>query len=418
MGVMDQRLWQQILPQQWHVRSFFRYVWLIVCLPFAMHANGEAFKETVAFAGITFQGGKKDLSLRFPYSTSIVKSEKLNGALYQAILKKPPKNFTLTASILDKDDGYKYAVTLLLDSETVSTERLVIDNQGLYPWWVQLSGQLLIFDVQSSQLVLTHTLPVLRCKDVDTVPPTEAVIRQRIADMLADNVCGKSKGLLAHFVDYLQSAPPPGKSNLTQFAVSSVTIEEKAKSFIPEKFKTDDMAVFKRYVANQLTKAMAETQGIAVQPYNADLSVLTMQGRFSGGEQTYNLILPKPYYKVDYTLRGFKKVPFSKNKAGEANYYVAFSHLTVNKNLERGEVLIFSQPLRFGQSIPTSNTLMDFDEWNLFDEQLLSLIYKSNTDIYSDTTAFIKMQGFERKQKRAFFKQFEALKEAYKSCRL
>ncbi|MBU2978224.1 hypothetical protein [Alteromonas sp. C1M14] len=417
---MDQRLWQQFLQQK--IRQPKRLNWcplLLLWLPVTWGASGNnEFKETVAFAGITFQSGKKALPVRFPFSSSIVKSEKLNRHLYQAILKKPPQNFTLTASILDKDEGYKYAATLLLDSETVSTEQLMIDHTPWFTWWVQLSAQLLIFDVESSQLVFTHTLPVIRCKDIDEAPPTEAMIRQRVSDMLANNVCGKPEHLLAHFVDYLHTAPPPGKSNLTQFAVSSVVVEEKANAFIPEKFKADDMAVFKRYVANQLTKAMAETQGIAVQPYNADLSVLTMQGRFSGGEQTYNLILPKPYYKVDYTVRGFKKVPFSKNSAGEANYYVAFSRITVNKNLERGDELIFSQPLQFGQAIPSSSGSSGFAEWVFFEEQLLSLIYKTNTDIYSDTTAFFKMQGFQRKQKRGFLKQFEALKEAYKSCRL
>lgn len=378
----------------------------------------RGFTDTVAFAGITFLGGKQDLAIQYPLTSSVVKNNNLNAILYQAILKKPPRNMTVSASSLDKDDGHKYAMSMLIDSEAVSEEQVTLSKSTVYPWWVQLSAQLVIFDVEASQLVYTKTLPILRCTDINSTAVSREAIVQRVEDMLTNNVCGDHQGLIQYFVDALYQAPAPAKASLVQFAVADVIVGDKALPYLPQRLKESGLDVYRRYVANQLTKAMSETQNIAVQPYTADQSVLQMQGRFFGGEQTYKLTLPRPYYKVIFTLRGFKKVPYSKNRAGESNYYGVFSELAVVKNLKRGDQDVFRQQLKYVTNEKIPSGFFSHEEWYFFDTNLLALIYKANTETYDDRTEFMKAQGFDRTQQRAFFKQFEKLKEAYASCRL
>ena len=358
--------------------------------------------DTVAFAGITFLGGKQDLDIQYPLTSSAVKKNNLNAMLYQAIANKPPRNMTVSASSLDKDDGHRYAISMLIDSEAVSQEQVVLSKKKAFPWWVQISAQLVIFDVKTSQLVYTKTLPILRCTDIASKPPSDDEISLQVKAMLTTDVCGDHQGLIQYFADALHQAPAPAKASLVQFAVSDVVIGDKALPYLPERLRGSGLDVYKRYVANQLTKALSETQNIAVQPFTADQSVLQMQGRFFGGEQTYQLTLPKPYYKVAFTLRGFKKVPYSKNKAGESNYYGVFSELAVMKNLKRGDQEVFRQQLKYVTNEKLPSGFLSHEEWHFFDTNLLSLIYKANTEIYDDRTDFMKTQGFDRSQQRAF----------------
>ncbi len=395
---------------------------LAACTSTSVAANNDAvtdnFKELVAFAGITFQGSKAELASRYRYSSQIVSEQKLNRTLYQSILASPPQHIEITPSILDKDDGYKYAMTMLIGNEVVSVEESVINNQRVFPWLVKLSAQLVIFDIASSQLVASKSLPILSCTDTPHQYPTSEQIKQRVYNMLLDNGCGKGVGLVNLFTEALRNIPAPTKASLTQFAVSDVIVEPAALPFLPEEFKQNNLQVMKRYIAHMLTKAISDGQSVAIQPYTADMSVLTMQSRFSGGEQTYNLNLPKPFYKVNFRLRGFKKMAHDVKQHGASYYYAVFSNLSVVKDSVRGEQLLFSQPLKYASIEVEPASQNTVDEWENFDKKLQVLTVALSTSLHNKNSNFFKMQGFSRAQQREVLEQLEQVEGAYTACAL
>lgn len=380
--------------------------------------SASTFKEKVAFAGITFQGGKAELAARYPYTSGIVSDKKLNRALYKALSQQTFQHIEITPSLLDKTEGHKYALSLVIDNELVSLKKGRLNKRNVYVWLALVSAQLVMFDVESSQLVMSQALPSLQFTDTVFKQPTKQDIRKRIETMLGGIENASEKGLIEHFVSQLGQTAAPAQASLTQFSVGKVTIEDKAMPFIPEELQANNMAVMQRYIAHRVLKSLAQHQNVAIQPYVADGSILTIQGRFSGGEQIYTLHMPEPLYSIDYTLRGFKKSLIERKKAGEVNYYAAFTNVAVQQNSGRTTREIFSNQLKSAVAETQAASFTQSQEWVLFNKALTEHIDLTFSELQNPKSNFFKAQGFSSQQKKTVSKQLAFLEKAYQLCKI
>lgn len=389
------------------------------------YSDQDDFKEVVAFAGITFQGSKAEQKSRYQYSYTAFKNHTLNVDFYKLLSANSPQNFDISPRILKKDHGNRYALSLMIDNEYHSIQTLAAikgsqsRSDTSYLWQSFLSAKVVIFDVVESQYVYSINLPILECTSLVKQKPSNEAIQAQFTHMLLDNnVCDTDMaGIIPAAAKLITNAPAPKEANLMQFAVGKVNLESKAIPFIPNQFADKNHAAFKRYLANLITKEISDLHNVAIQPYVADSSVLTMQGRFAGGDRVYQINLPTPYYQIDYTLRGFiKKVQKSKNVGQQADF-VAFSNIKILKNSAVGAKTILDQNLKFGQRKILVESISGTDEWLYLNEALHLLVIKSFSDIFDFKSLFIdRYNNFSKKQKRQLKKQLKLLREGFKQC--
>lgn len=153
-------------------------------------------KDTVAFAGVTFQGSTSAIGKRYPYSSKLVKENDLAIALYKKLLVVKPDNMTISGHRLNKDSGHRYAVALMIDREFVeiseySENTLVTDygdkqfsqvGKGMCKINIQLSGQTVVFDVKNSQIVVSLPMNPKILRELKGCRNNEDFIRQNISE--------------------------------------------------------------------------------------------------------------------------------------------------------------------------------------------------------------------------------------------
>jgi len=373
--------------------------------------------DVLAFGGITFQGGAKELPILYPYSASIVKTDKVSRTIFRQLLKTPPKNFSISPQLLDKDEGHRYAFSLMIDNENVSVEKLSMTGNIRYKVVVYLSAQIVMFDVTRSQFLAS--IPLIPIQRTETLvnPPSESELKAFVRKLVgsiptANDDIDSNESLVPRFIKLITSAKSPTKANLTQIAVNTIEIQDKALHALPDYYKKNKNGALKRFIAQQITKNLSVNQQVATQPYVVDASVLTMQGRFTGGDETYTLTLPEPAYVVDFILRGFKKIETSQ-KAGVVANYATFSHFQLRENTS-DKKLVFAQRIKNGgiKVIPRLQTLVD--DWAAFRESLLGLLNKSTTTLHDTRSSFYKAQKYPKKTK----KQLISLEKVYKQCKV
>lgn len=367
--------------------------------------------DTLAFAGVTFQGSAKQFETLYPFSYSLIKEHKTSREIVKALIKNPPQNFAITPMLLDKDEGHRYALTLMVDGEYVSIEKLKVGNKLTYKTLAFVSAQLVMFDVEQLQFLAGIPLEPMRYTLTTRSYPTDSQIKNAFSESLFSKN-ETDPGLVPRFLSKVQMADSPAQANLTQFAVQNVIIEDKALPFLPEALKVDRRQL-KFYIAQQVLKNLAVNQQVATQPFLLDGSVLRMQSRFTSSDGEFVLDLPKPAYVVDYTLRGFKKVQREKNNAGSNVIYGTYSRYQVTQKAGNEKVL-FSQKLLNGANkiIPSSQSITD--DWGAFRDSLLSLINKTATDLHVKKSAFYKAQKFTKN----ISNEIKALKKAYEQCKI
>ncbi|WP_299071420.1 hypothetical protein [uncultured Paraglaciecola sp.] len=395
-------------------KNFFVFIYCFF-ISFASRAQlieNEPFIETLAFSGITFQGGKPERASLYPFSSALVEEHQLARNLFTMLKTDPPANFQISPRILDKDKGQRFAIALMIDGEYISEESFVVDGVRQHRLMAALSAQIVMFDVIHSQFIAAFPLKPVDLRSIYNRPPTQQQIKQQILKLL---VKGGSEipSLLQQFVRLLKDSQGPKSAGLAQLAVSSVTIKDKAQSILPKIFKEKNNGALKRFVAQQLLKNISQQWQVATQPYVVDASILKMQSRFTGKDVTFNLELPKPLFSIDYTLRGFKNVVLDKKKSGETVLFVSFSKFDVSKT-SKGKETVFSNNLKNAVSKVIPRSLDNIDEWAAYRESLLALLQKTSSDLHNSRSEFYKAQSINSKVK----KQIVKLEKAYQLCKL
>jgi hypothetical protein len=325
-----------------HIVRIFR---VIVLMGFIHSASGLAAEATLA--GFAFAGDFKTAPERFPYSYRIFERYKSeNSSLSSIVLKRSEGVANANIAIRPaeslvnlKNSDQALMVVLVLTDEVVSSE-----NYGsYYKTFVNLRGDLLIFDYKAQTVVRTYPLSTVIFDATPEVPSEEQV--QSFVERLLVDEDGQS--LVSLFTRRLAIADLP-KEGTKNLQISKVEVSPDALAQMPLPFqKNPKMA--KTLVADAFASILSARAGVPLLPSSIGAVAGVMMMRLENGDD-FNLKVSEGDYLFDLKINGFIKKKTEETNVGIAYVYGVYSSLRfyeptlgteyINSDLKNGETAI------------------------------------------------------------------------------
>lgn len=353
---------------------------------------GNQIKEKLYFAGFVATGFDEktpewsDRNLRYgqhiinlPYKGSNASRQRL-----QKFSKEIFRDFThpeFNVADLDQLAGHKpKAFVFAIDNERVGIE----GTEANATLTVDISGQILVFDWKDRLILASYPL-VFSAKDVYR---HGVDLQKMMTDLYYVGWGANSMGFLEYFVEYLRS-----KVSLTWYedgfsvnkvGIENIELEARALPFL--QLSNTTPREYKQQFAQRFTDFLAKNQNLALVPYgNPDangerkLSIVpggsAMAGLFADNSAN-ELVIPKPDFPIDLTLRGFLEQEVSKSAVDKVIAYGAFAKVRVSSSDRRAiyfedqfkKILTRHMPLNYNVSADARWRWLDGALLNLTDE--------------------------------------------------
>jgi len=393
--------------------TFRRYsgnILAIVLVQLILVSAVWASPQKVYFAGFAFLSKDSDIQHEYFFSNEIwnLKSADdrhvVDVVLEQKLQKFSNPNIEVAIKELgDHESADSLSLALALDWEDVCREKLAPE---LYKIVLNLHGQILVFDIDSKQIVATYPFGV-RINDTSKTWPDDAHIKRLFERLYFENIGNVS--FFDEFVKKLQKIKIDETFNHL-IKVTEVVIGEKSFKYMPDNVKSHP-AAYKTFVAQQFSSFLSANQGVAVLPYTGGHAISNkMPLRFKNGK-LLNLTIPEEDIPIKITIRGFKKVQLDKNHTGAAWAYGSFIKLTVfSPKPDHKPVIDAKFKNAAVKIIPSTQTTVGIEsDWPAFEESLLSLFNQLTKQISKRSPSWISKKTKDKSAKSQLKKLEELL---------
>lgn len=301
----------------------FRIFLLILCLAIPLLSPAACATEAT-LAGFAFAGDYKTAPERFPYSFKTFEKFKANHTSLSALVTQrssqidnPHIELRPIGSMVNlKNSDQALMVVLVLTDEVVSTE-----NYGAYyKTFVNLRGNLLIFDYKAHAVVRTYPLSTV-IFDATPAKPDNARIQAFVENLLTTE---DKQGLITLFTQRLATAELPTEGTKT-LQVNHVEIDPKALAQFPAplRLKPDAAATM---VADSFASILSERVGVPLLPNSIGAVDGVMMMRLENGDD-YRLKVGDGDFLFDIKIKGFIKKKTDETTVGIAYVYGVYSDL-------------------------------------------------------------------------------------------
>jgi len=294
-----------------------RFIQVLLCAILILIAQiAQASEATMA--GFAFAGDYKTAPARFPYSFKTFEKFKANRTSLSALV---------TQALM---------IVLVLTDEVVSTE-----NYGAYyKTFVNLRGNLLIFDYKAQTVIRTYPLSTV-IFDATPDAPSDARIQSFVENLLTTQ---NDQGLISLFAKRLATAELP-KEGTKSLQVKKVEVSPEALAQFPEQLRKDPKAAA-TMVADAFASILSARVGVPLLPNSIGAVGGVMMMRLENGDD-FKLKVAEGDYLFDIKINGFIKKKTDETNVGVAYVYGVYSNLHfyepslgtdfINSDLKNGE---------------------------------------------------------------------------------
>lgn len=324
--------------------------WLLLACTFVLLHSGGVFGAEVTVAGFAFAGDFASAAQRFPYTFKLFKRqerESVEKKFSYLVLQKAKAvtnaefEFRSADALVNlKNSDQALMTVLMLTGETVATE-----NYGsYYKTFVNLRGDVLIFDYKSQTIVRSFPISVVLF-DATAEAPTEERISGFVENLIRRE---DGQGLVTQFVRRLGTATLP-KDGAKTIQVRKSEVSPEALALMPAALQKDPNAV-KAMVSDALGSILSAKLGVSMLPSSIGHAVGgVMSMRLENGDD-YKLNLGEGDYVFDVKLNKFAKIKTSETNVGTAYVYGAYANVHffeptlntdyINSDFKNGETAV------------------------------------------------------------------------------
>jgi hypothetical protein len=320
-----------------------RFVQVLLCAILILIAQiAQASEATMA--GFAFAGDYKTAPVRFPYSFKTFEKFKANHTSLSALVTQrtttianPNIELLPVGSLVNlKNSDQALMIVLVLTDEVVSTE-----NYGsYYKTFVNLRGNLLIFDYKAQAVIRTYPLSTV-IFDATPEAPSDARIQSFVENLLTTQ---NDQGLISLFSKRLATAELP-KEGTKSLQVKKVEVSPEALAQFPEELRKNPKAA-STMVADAFASILSARVGVPLLPNSIGAVGGVMMMRLENGDD-YKLKVAEGDYLFDIKINGFIKKKTDETNVGVAYVYGVYSNLHfyeptlgtdfINSDLKNGE---------------------------------------------------------------------------------
>lgn len=357
----------------------------VLLLTFATPSYSAEPAKNVYFAGFALAGNAAESAKAFPISSRLLQERGsregtflLQEELWKQVQRSHHPKLNIQQGLASGlVSGDSVAMAFVLEWENVSSETVA----GKTKLVADLHGQVLIFDFESKKVIGSYPAAV-QLLDVAEGPVTEKT-REALIRSLYLGTAGNSI-----FVQAAKRLPAvsvkPSTGNYIQ--IVSVNLEAKARQTLAE-FRADPVVLVAR-VADAFGERLFENNHVAYIPYSKGSAIgAKMAARFADGE-VFELVLPKPDYRIHLNLRGYKKQLIDSNNVESAWGYGSYMNVAI-KNFDDSTVYL-DAPFKFAVTKNVVSGTRDQDDWSAFQESTFSLIDQITLQIATPDSDWLK----------------------------
>lgn len=338
-------------------KNILGQIWITIAL-FVFGLSGSPLlgqKPEVFWAGITYRGG---VNASDQYKYLFPQIEDSQGDLQKFLkfyIRDNVANFTNIDLKYSEvmDEGSKYALSLVLSDEIVSTASIG-DSHKLF---VQLFFEIVVLDLQESKLI--NSIPII-IELIDGRPhPYED---SDITSLILDMVNGEKSQLVEVIASKANKVRAIDSSTST-IQVKSMEIGDKVKSF-SEPAGFGEMA-YKRVVAQTINCLLSSQLNVAILPYSINSVNAKMALRLAN--QSKQFTIPEPTYAIDINLEKYVKAK-SKKSTDAQTLWLFGAYMSARIYEPSFNIEYFNQEVKAATSktVPSNNDAVD-DFANLSD---------------------------------------------------
>ncbi|MDP5240277.1 hypothetical protein Q9Q94_12110 [Uliginosibacterium sp. 31-16] len=297
-------------------------------------------------AGFAFAGDFKTAPARFPYSFKVFEKLKAAGAgnnLSAQVISRsqgisnPALELRPASSLVNlKNSDQALMAVLVLTDEIVSSE-----NYGsYYKTFVNLRGNLLIFDYKAQAVIRTYPLSTV-IFDATPSAPSEARLQSFVETQLAGQ---DGQSLISLFTKRLATAELP-KEGTKSLQVKKVEVSPEALAQFPAPLRKDPKAAA-TLMADAYASILSARTGVPLLPNSIGAVGGVMMMRLENGDD-FKLKVAEGDYLFDLKLNGFVKKKTDETNVGIAYVYGVYSSLRfyepslgtefINTDIKNGE---------------------------------------------------------------------------------
>jgi hypothetical protein len=333
-----------------------------VLLILALTGQGaSALAADVTIAGFSFAGDFKTAKDRFPYSyavfhelnTSTAGEETLSFRILDRtkVVKNPDLEFTSLETMVNLKSDQALMSVLVLTGETISTENF----GSYYKTFVNLRGDVLIFDYKSKTVVRSYPISVV-VFDATNNPPSKAGITGFVKNLMLRE---DGNGLITQYTRRMASATLPTPNSRT-IQIKKAEVSPEALAFMPESLRNQPKIV-ESILADAFASILAGKLGVAMLPASIGHTLGTMSLRLENGDDVV-LKIGEGDYLFDLKLNKFAKIKSGENNLGTSYVFGAYANIHfyepslntdfINTDLKNGEVKVFPVGQLSGEDFP------------------------------------------------------------------
>ena len=251
------------------------------------------------------------------------------------------------------DEGSKYALSLVLSDEIVSTASIG-DSHKLF---VQLFFEIVVLDLQSSKLI--NSIPII-IELIDGRPhPYE---NSDITSLILDMVKGE-KSQLVEVIASKANKVYSDRFSTSTIQVKSIQVGDKVKRF-SEPAGFGEIA-YKRVVAQTFNCLLSSQLNVAILPYSINSVNAKMALRLANQSMVFTI--PEPTYAIDINLTKYVKAKSKKSTDAQTLWlFGAYMNLRVYEPSFNIEYFNEEVKAATSKTVPSDNDAVD-DFGNLSD---------------------------------------------------
>ena len=312
------------------------------------------YATEITNAGFAFAGEFKTAAVRFPYTYKIftqlnerAKTDSKDNQTFSYLITQRTKSLTnpeiefLPPGALVKLKGSDQALmsVLMLTGETVSTENHI----DYYKTFVNLRGDVLIFDYKSQTVVRSYPVSVV-IFDATNEKPSEERITKFVEDLIRRD---DEKGLVSQYIARLSKATLPKVGSKT-VQVRKIEIAPEAFALMHETLRNNH-SVAEAMIGDTFASILSAKLGVPMLPNSIGHAEGVMTMRLENGDD-YKLKIGAGDYLFDIKLNKFAKIKTAENNISTAYVYGAYMNVHflepmsnidyINSDIKNGEAAI------------------------------------------------------------------------------
>jgi hypothetical protein len=345
------------------------------------------------WAGWSFAGDAAAVARSFPRCHAVYLEEektRLNVPLREVAARSLPPGVELVVGDLIQLQGRSgLGLTFALDGEYVTVERMS-DFHAVSIW---LSGQILVFDFGSAQLLASFPVGVL-LSSATQAEPSEEFLRAKVRGLLLEQEGGQEGGeprenkvnLLAEFGRRLKELKLR-RDYPVKVQLRDVRLADKTRAKMPrgEGENGEALRAFRHFVGGSFSKAVSSQLNLPLLPFviptgedgagrpalaGAGQSMAILMDQVADGK-VYNLKVPEPDFVFDLEVAGFSKAVVVESRGVKKWAYVSYVDASFREPLR--DTVLLQQRVVYPsfEDIPDGAVI---DDWSAYRSSLYQLL--------------------------------------------